>query len=118
MLAVVKNQVFRKENRGRLELTASYIGAALRFRYPPSRFVVVVAGFVSLHLLDNAGVRHRHRAALYKDLIPVGMVAVVMCVKGKPYRLVCQRANFADDELCPCWEVRVDDQNIVFKYDP
>src|SRR6516165_12076297 len=113
MLAVVKDQVLRKENGGRLELAGSYIGAILRRRFPPARLVFVVAGFVSLHLLDDAGMRNRHRAAVYEDLIPVGMVAMVMGVKGKPNRLVCERANFADDQLCPCGEVRNDDQNIV-----
>jgi hypothetical protein len=46
------------------------------------------------------------------------VVAVVMCVKGKPYRFVGQGANLADDESSPGGEIRIDDQHIIFEQDP
>src|SRR6516162_11765701 len=100
MLAIIKKQVFRKKNRRRLELSGSEVGAILCCCLPPARFVGVVAGFVSLHLLDYARVRKWHPAVFHKDLIPVGMVTVVMRIKSKSYRLGRQGANFVNDQLC------------------
>jgi len=59
-----------------------------------------------------------HSAVFHKDLIPVGMVAMMVCIKSKSYRLVCQGADFADDQLCPRREIRVDHQDVIFKNDP
>src|ERR1041385_5647037 len=73
MLAVIKDQVFRKENGRRLKLTRFYVGAVLSCLLPCSLFVAVVAEFVSLHLVNDAGMRDRHRAIFHEDLIPIGV---------------------------------------------
>src|SRR6516225_12111228 len=62
--------------------------------------------------------RNWHPAAFHKDLIPIGMIAVVMRIKSKSYRLVRQGAYFADDQSCPRRKIRIDHQDVVFKNDP
>ena len=52
------------------------------------------------------------------NLIAVSVVAVMMRVEGKPDRLLRDRAYLGENGLRAGWEICVDHEDIVLKYDP
>ena len=109
MRTVIKNQFPREKHRGRFETTGLNIGAGFCGFLPAARRIRIVSGFVALHLLDDAGVRYRGRAILDPNLIAVGVVAVMMRIEGKTYRLCGQGADFRQDVLGARREIGIDD---------
>src|SRR5215813_576466 len=118
MLAIVKVQLFGEEDRWRFEFAGFYVGAFFGGLFPVAGLAAVVASFVEAHFFDDTRVSNGDATILNKDLIAIGVIAMVMCVEGEADGLVGDGADFADDQLSPGGEVSIDDQHVVFENDP
>src|SRR5437870_6814848 len=118
MFSVIENHLAREENRRRLELRRCNVGPRLGGIFPAAGLARVITRLVALHLVDHAGVRDGSRSVVDPHLVTVGVISVMMSVEGEANRLVGERANLRQYISRARREVRVNDQNIVFEYDP
>jgi len=115
VLAVVKYQLLREENRWRLQPAGFDVFAGVGGLFPTPWLASIVTGFVAFHFFYDAGVADRGRSAFDQHLIAVQMVAMMVRIKGEPDRLIGDGANLTKDILSAGGVAGVDHKDVIVK---